>query len=274
MLRNTPNKVYDPFLKVGLGYKNPERLKKAFATQPKMYHGEMLQSTKLKINSLDSEETLEDAKESRLKMRNKMVQLDYEILNALYETFVPQKEPSVEQIYFSFSSTSNGCSESKKLLSLSKTLKELQQKLIEEVQEMLNIFESMEQKVEEKSPKEYIFQNKIDRLLEVSLTRDCVLIFVEEQKNELLKDEIEKNSSDSKDIQANLLKRIKILENNFKRSQAQSIDFEHKLQHQKEKMACDVSWKSSLSKLNDENVLLKIQVDSVVQERENIKLEY
>ncbi|GJZ57479.1 retrovirus-related pol polyprotein from transposon TNT 1-94 [Tanacetum coccineum] len=39
-------------------------------------------------------------------------------------------------------------------------------------------------------------------------------------------------------------------------------------------MACDVSWKSRLSKLNDENVLLKTQVDSVVQERENIKLEY
>ncbi|GKB35587.1 hypothetical protein Tco_0880529, partial [Tanacetum coccineum] len=125
--------------------------------------------------------------------------------------------------------------------------------------------------------KDNTFQNKIDRLLEVSLTReirDCVLIYVKEQKNELLKDEIEKNSSDSKDIQANLLKRTKILKNDFKRSQAQSIDFELKLQHQKEKMACDVSWKSSLSKLNDKNVLLKTQVDFVVQERENIKLEY
>ncbi|GKA97907.1 hypothetical protein Tco_0825801 [Tanacetum coccineum] len=94
------------------------------------------------------------------------------------------------------------------------------------------------------------------------------------EKNELLKTEIEKSSSDSKDIQANLLKRIKIFENNFKRSQAQSIDFELKLEHQKEKMACDVSWKSRLSTLNDENVLLKTQVDSVVKERENIKLEY
>ncbi|GKB90605.1 hypothetical protein Tco_0962877 [Tanacetum coccineum] len=93
-------------------------------------------------------------------------------------------------------------------------------------------------------------------------------------KNELLKAELEKSSSDSKDIQANLLKRIKILENYFKRSQAQSIDFELKLQHQNEKMACGVSWKSKLSTLNDENVLLKTQVDSVIQERENIKLEF
>ncbi|GKD60053.1 hypothetical protein Tco_1297562, partial [Tanacetum coccineum] len=103
---------------------------------------------------------------------------------------------------------------------------------------------------------------------------NCVLISVEKLKNELLQAELEKSSSDSKDIQANLLKRIKILENDFKRSQAQSIDFELKLQHQKEKMACDVSWMSKLSTINDENVLLKTQMDSDVKERENIKLEY
>ncbi|GKC56349.1 retrovirus-related pol polyprotein from transposon TNT 1-94 [Tanacetum coccineum] len=39
-------------------------------------------------------------------------------------------------------------------------------------------------------------------------------------------------------------------------------------------MAYGVSWKSKLSTLNDENVLLKTQVDSVIQERENIKLEF
>ncbi|GKB59154.1 retrovirus-related pol polyprotein from transposon TNT 1-94 [Tanacetum coccineum] len=161
--------------------------------------------------------------------------------------------------------------------SLYKRFKEIKEELIEEVQEMLNIFESMEKQVAEKSPKETILENEIYRLLEVSLTseiRDCVLLTVEKQKNELLKDELEKSSNDSKDIQANLLKRIKILKNNFKRSQAQSIDFELKLQHQKEKMAYDVSWKSKLSTLNDENMLLKTQVDSVVQERENIKLEF
>ncbi|GKA79076.1 hypothetical protein Tco_0785613 [Tanacetum coccineum] len=68
MLGKTPNKVYDPFLKVGLGYQNLERLKKAIAAQPKMYHGEILYNTKLKFDSPDSEETLEDAEESRLKM--------------------------------------------------------------------------------------------------------------------------------------------------------------------------------------------------------------
>ncbi|GKA70562.1 putative ribonuclease H-like domain-containing protein [Tanacetum coccineum] len=72
MLGKTPNKVYDPFLKARLGYKNPERLKKTIAAQPKMYDGEKLHSTKLVIDSPDSEETLEDAEESQLKIRNKM----------------------------------------------------------------------------------------------------------------------------------------------------------------------------------------------------------
>ncbi|GKC05593.1 hypothetical protein Tco_0997203 [Tanacetum coccineum] len=239
----------------GSGYKNPERLKKAIAAQPKMYYGEKLHSAKLVIDSPDSEETLEYAEKSRLKMRNKMVQINYANLNALYKTFVPQQDFSMEQTYFSIPSTSTNGSESKvvtsdlpipkmpkesKLLkmfdtlgmaindlrtmidntlledqqrrwmsdsqnslkefyktdvilmaaSLSKNLKELKEELIVEVQEMLNIFESMEQKVDQKSSKENIIQNEIDRLLEVSLTseiRDCVLLSVEKQKNELLK---------------------------------------------------------------------------------------
>nr|GEY30703.1 hypothetical protein [Tanacetum cinerariifolium] len=58
---------------VGLGYKNPKRLKKAIAAQQKIYDGEKLHSVNLKIDSPDLEETLEDAKQNQLKMRNKMV---------------------------------------------------------------------------------------------------------------------------------------------------------------------------------------------------------
>ncbi|GKD57913.1 hypothetical protein Tco_1291300 [Tanacetum coccineum] len=66
MLGKTPNKVYDPFLKAGLGYKNPKRLEKAIAAQPKMYDSEKLHSTKLVIDSPDSDETLEDSEESSI----------------------------------------------------------------------------------------------------------------------------------------------------------------------------------------------------------------
>nr|GEW62488.1 retrovirus-related Pol polyprotein from transposon TNT 1-94 [Tanacetum cinerariifolium] len=65
MFGKRPTKVYDTFLKVELGYQNLERLKKATASQPKMYDGERLYSMKLIVDSLDSEETLEDAKETK-----------------------------------------------------------------------------------------------------------------------------------------------------------------------------------------------------------------
>ncbi|GJY50435.1 retrovirus-related pol polyprotein from transposon TNT 1-94 [Tanacetum coccineum] len=101
----------------GLGYKNPKRLKKAIAAQPKMYDGEKLHSVNLKIDSPNSEETLEDAEESRLKMRNKMIQINYGKLNALYETFVTQQYFSMEQTYFSIPSASTNGSESKAITS-------------------------------------------------------------------------------------------------------------------------------------------------------------
>ncbi|GJX18807.1 hypothetical protein Tco_0221484 [Tanacetum coccineum] len=74
-----------------------------------------------------------------------------------------------------------------------------------------------------------ILQNEIDRLLEASLTaeiKNCVLSSAEQIENQKLRDEIEKISQDSKDVKANLLKRIVILEHDFQRCQAQSLDFE------------------------------------------------
>ncbi|GKB17612.1 hypothetical protein Tco_0851535 [Tanacetum coccineum] len=75
VLGKKPNKVYDPFLKAGLGYTNPVRLKKAIATQPKMYDGDLIHNNKLVTHSTDLEETLEDAKENQNKIRHKMVKL-------------------------------------------------------------------------------------------------------------------------------------------------------------------------------------------------------
>nr|GEU38780.1 retrovirus-related Pol polyprotein from transposon TNT 1-94 [Tanacetum cinerariifolium] len=86
-----------------------------------------------------------------------------------------------------------------KAISESTNLKELQQ---EEVQEMLNTFKSMEQKVAKKSPKENVLQNEIDLLLEVSLTReiqDCVessnSVRRPKSKDTKLKDRVLKNTN-------------------------------------------------------------------------------
>nr|GFB64897.1 hypothetical protein [Tanacetum cinerariifolium] len=122
----------------GLGYKNPKRLKKAIATQLKIYHGEKLYSKILKLDSPDSEEILEEAEESRLKMRNKMVQLDYNKLSVLYETFVPHKESYVDQTYFSIPSTCNICSESNEVKSDLQILKmPKESKLLKKFEEWL-----------------------------------------------------------------------------------------------------------------------------------------
>ncbi|GJW53489.1 hypothetical protein Tco_0097574 [Tanacetum coccineum] len=61
--------------------------------------------------------------ESRIKMKDKMIQVNYDKINALYETFVPQQEISAEQTYFSIPSTSNHSFESKDVPSGSPVLK-------------------------------------------------------------------------------------------------------------------------------------------------------
>ncbi|GJS56389.1 retrovirus-related pol polyprotein from transposon TNT 1-94 [Tanacetum coccineum] len=106
MLSTKPNLFYDPNMKTGFGYQNPKRLKKAIKAHPKMYNGKYLKYDQLNINLLDYEKTLKDTEKSRLKMKDKMNQLDYAKLNKLYESFVPQKEIFADQTYLSPPSTS------------------------------------------------------------------------------------------------------------------------------------------------------------------------
>ncbi|GKA83362.1 hypothetical protein Tco_0804957 [Tanacetum coccineum] len=219
-----------------------------------------------------------------------MVKLNYKKLNALYETFVLQQEPSGEQTYFLIPSTSNDCSETKEVTSdLSNPQMPKESKLLKMFEKIGLAINDLQTRIDvtlledrkrrwmsdsQNSLREFYKTDVIPMSESLSTTLKELQQELIDEKNEMLRNELEKSLSDSNDIQANLLKRIKIPESDFKRSQAQSIDFELKLQHQKDKIACDVSWKSKLSTLNEENVLLKTQVDSVVKERENIKLEY
>nr|GFB04777.1 hypothetical protein [Tanacetum cinerariifolium] len=70
-----------------------------------------------RLRVFDSEDTLEDAEQSQLKMNEfqkdekvqaiKIKPIDYGKLNKLYDNFVSQKELSAEQTYFSSSFTSS-----------------------------------------------------------------------------------------------------------------------------------------------------------------------
>ncbi|GJV09629.1 hypothetical protein Tco_1351170 [Tanacetum coccineum] len=108
-----------------------------------MYDGERPESTKLKVNLADYEETLKDAKESRLKMKDKMIQLDYAKLNALYESFVPQTEVPVEQTYFSSPSTSNVSSKS------SSEKSDLPSKKIPNESKLLKLFVNLDNEIKQ-----------------------------------------------------------------------------------------------------------------------------
>ncbi|GKA44041.1 reverse transcriptase zinc-binding domain-containing protein, partial [Tanacetum coccineum] len=76
----------------------------------KLYHAYELCNKNEQLHVFDSEDTLEDAEKSRLKMNEfqkdekvqelKIKPIDYGKLNKLYDDFVPQKELSAEQTYF------------------------------------------------------------------------------------------------------------------------------------------------------------------------------
>ncbi|GJZ65372.1 integrase, catalytic region, zinc finger, CCHC-type containing protein [Tanacetum coccineum] len=317
MLGPKPLSFYEPRLKHGLGYENPYTLKKEISQNPKLYDASCLHSSKVHVNVCDTEKILEDATKSQIKMENKLkdpiaiekkqnfCSIDYKKLNALYKTFVPRVELSVEQKYFSYVSTTSETSSNASTSSSppatmpnsSKLMKHFQKMETEfeklfthleinstpkkEVKTMMDVFESMESDLDATWK-----QNKIlnDQLLKATLKHDvekCVLM-CNDFVNDNSLDEIENVKRESIDIQENLLKQINILENNFQRCQKQCIDYELQLQHQNEKNncesslknLCETSWISKMEKLENENVSLAFQVQSLVKECENIKLEY
>nr|GEZ91094.1 hypothetical protein [Tanacetum cinerariifolium] len=104
--------------------------------------------------------------------------------------------------------------------------------------------------------------------------------------NNSLHAEIKQIKWKSIEIQKGLQARIKILEKDVQRCENQSVDFELKLQHEKEKhkwdstlknndtKSLDYSWISKMEKLEHENVSFDFQVQSLIKERDNVKMKY
>ncbi|GKD82746.1 hypothetical protein Tco_1349585 [Tanacetum coccineum] len=107
----------DNLHKSGVGYNGPCVLSQAYAKIPKLYRASELCDKNEQLHVFDSEETLEDAEKSQLKMNEfqkdekiqelKIQPIDYEKLNKLYKDFVPQKERSAEQTFCSSSCISS-----------------------------------------------------------------------------------------------------------------------------------------------------------------------
>nr|GEW12129.1 zinc finger, CCHC-type [Tanacetum cinerariifolium] len=93
-------------------------------------------------------------------------------------------------------------------------------------------------------------------------------------------------SYDSAFISEGLQARIKILKKYVQRCEKKSVDFELKLQHEKEKhkwdstlknnntKSLDYFWISKMEKLEHENVSLDFQVQSLIKECDNVKIKY
>ncbi|GJR84744.1 hypothetical protein Tco_0155529 [Tanacetum coccineum] len=247
----------------------------------------------ISLNVRDAEDTLDDASKK----------------------FVPQKELSVKQKYFpsSFfpsdknSNATPAIPNCKRASIFYTSLEEIQlndfcqdqlKPIVNELQfyfefsktlfqrdikEMKDVFESIESELCELEKQNDFLK---DQLLEVSLKHEVelsVLINHECVDNSLhAENELLKKKSNK--IQEGLQARIKILEKDVQRCEKQSVDFELKLQHQKEKQKWDSSFKnkntnpldysriSKMEKLEDENVTLDFTMQSLIKERDNVKL--
>ncbi|GJZ64990.1 hypothetical protein Tco_0621686 [Tanacetum coccineum] len=104
MLSPKPDSFYHTEQKMAPGYQNPFYLKQAQQKQHSLYNGKVLLQKHDPPAVYDSEETLQLAQESRLKIKqlNKEIKLaNYAKINQLSEVFVSQKAKSHEELYFS-----------------------------------------------------------------------------------------------------------------------------------------------------------------------------
>ncbi|GKE23245.1 hypothetical protein Tco_1434757 [Tanacetum coccineum] len=142
---------------------------------------------------------------------------------------------------------------------------------------MKDVFESTESKLDELEKKINVKDQLLEGItlyewaeLSVWINHECV--------DKILNAELEKVKKKSFKIQEDLQARIKILEKDVQRYEKQSVDFQLKLQHEKEKqkwdstsknkitIPLDYSWISKIEKLEDENVSLDFTVQSLIKE--------
>nr|GEV47357.1 hypothetical protein [Tanacetum cinerariifolium] len=110
MLSKRPTFLTKDLHKTALGYSNPLCLKTAQLCRPALYLGDVIvDHIHTPFRVYDSEETLVQAEVSRTKMLERMKDplckvsskpVNYAKINSFYDTFVPQKQFSREQVYW------------------------------------------------------------------------------------------------------------------------------------------------------------------------------
>ncbi|GJW89326.1 hypothetical protein Tco_0164666 [Tanacetum coccineum] len=203
LLTNEQKTFRDNLQKSGLGYNGPYVLSQAYAKIPKLYNAYELCNKSEQLHVFDSEETLEDAEKSQLKMnefqKDEKVQelktqpINYEKLNKLYNNFVTQKELSAQQTY-SPSSCISSVSKISSEESSSKTKPSMESMPSAnpiDVKEMKDVFVSVENDLDETFKQNELLK---DRLLEASLAEDIKNLsnLICGIRNKILHDEIDR----------------------------------------------------------------------------------
>ncbi|GJU53976.1 hypothetical protein Tco_1227690 [Tanacetum coccineum] len=154
---------------------------------PKLYRAYELCNKNEQLHVFDSEETLEDAEKSQLKMNEfqkdekvqelKIKPIDYRKLNKLYDDFVPQKELSAEQTYFSssFISSKKVSSETKPSMASMPSANPM----LVDLNEMENVFKKLFELLEKNCKRESIFYTSKEELRLIDVCVEAKLILRE-----------------------------------------------------------------------------------------------
>ncbi|GJW11717.1 hypothetical protein Tco_1577544 [Tanacetum coccineum] len=261
--------------KMGLGYTDPCPLGQAIASHPKLYDDEVISYQTVKPDVHDTKEILNDAEESQIKMKEKQFQFNYENINSLYDTFVPQTKLSPEQEYFTDPSISSEYESSKECRIYQ--LQKCQKKFYVEIKNKEEIEQfSKESKdgdkfcndvveVKEKLSKQIVQLEKDFAKLEAQSIAFEIALHHKTQENKSLKTLQKENENFMVSLQienAHLKQNYKDL---FKSVQSSRV----------ENIQCDeVKIKFNVDKIETQNIELEHQVASLIKDNEHLKLTY
>ncbi|GJV43605.1 hypothetical protein Tco_1428141 [Tanacetum coccineum] len=168
---------------MALSYQNPFYLKQAQEKQQNLYNGKVLLEKHDPPTVYDSEETLQLAQESRLKMKqlnNEIKPANYAKINQLSKVFVSQKAKSREELYFSNSSKTPSVSKS---ISISNeefsddTSPSVARKLLnEEAAKFVRDFKSLTNEADESLAKHKALEFEIEHLLRAVVRQNIMSI--------------------------------------------------------------------------------------------------
>ncbi|GJV71763.1 hypothetical protein Tco_1491758 [Tanacetum coccineum] len=174
MLSPKPDSFYHTEQKMVLGYQNSFYLKQAHQKQQSLYNGKVLLEKHDPLIVYDSEETLQLAQESHLKMKqlNKEIKpANYTKINHHSGVFVSQTAKSRKEFYFS--NTSKMANVSK---SISIPNEEFSDDTTPKATKFVRDFQSLVKEIDESLAKHKALELKIERLLRAIVSQDIISI--------------------------------------------------------------------------------------------------